>query len=76
MSTSIGTTVAAQANGARSARSNALFYSANTLVGSTNNIYMADTDNQRVYCWLSGASAGTKVTDTGKKILLNYYLCV
>ncbi|CAF1132663.1 unnamed protein product [Rotaria sordida] len=58
---STGTTVAGQASAVAGTTSDSLDAPSGVLLDSSGNIYVADTNNNRVQYWLQGASSGTTI---------------
>ncbi len=65
---SSGSTVAGKSNGATGTGLDYLSVPNDVAVDTHGNIYVVDTYNHRVVFWTVGASAGTLVAGTGKKI--------
>ncbi|CAF5080308.1 unnamed protein product [Rotaria sp. Silwood1] len=62
---SLGTTVAGQPNGVSGSTSISLNQPSGVYVDSSNNVYVADTNNHRIQLWTYGALSGTTVAGTG-----------
>lgn len=60
-----GTTVAGQANGVAGSSSIHLNIAWGVFVDSSNNIYVADTNNHRIQLWLNGTTFGRTVAGNG-----------
>ena len=65
-----GTTVAGEANGTKGTTVYDLNYPAGNYIDSNDNMYIADTGNNRIQLWKIGTSSGQTVagSSTGKKM--------
>lgn len=61
-----GTTVAGQSNASSGNTAAYLYYPTGLYVDSNDNIYVSDSDNNRVQLWNNGASQGTTIAGTGR----------
>ena len=64
---SIGVTVAGQANGTAIFGPPYLLSPATIILDFNENLYIADVFFQRVQFWINGASSGSTIAGTGKK---------
>jgi hypothetical protein len=63
---SFGVTVAGQPTGVYNSTSNFLYYPGDVAVDGNDNVYVADTYNNRIQFWKNGSSSGVTVAGTGK----------
>ncbi len=60
------TTVAGQMNGTFGSASNQLFQPTGIYLNSNGDIFVSDTNNNRIQWWINGATSGTTVVGNGK----------
>ena len=66
---SSGVTVAGYANGTFSTTSSGLYQAIHVVVDGNGNIYVADSNNQRVQFWSNRATTGMTVAGTGRGLI-------
>jgi hypothetical protein len=65
LGSSIGTTVAGQANGTSSSANDSFKNVATIILNSDDSLYIADTENFRVQLWANRANSGVTVAGSG-----------
>jgi hypothetical protein len=63
---SVGSTVAGQADGTGGATLDSLMFPTAVIIDSGGNMYIADKGNSRIQFWPNGASSGTNILGNGK----------
>lgn len=66
MGSSVGMTVAGQANGSSGTTASYLYTPSRVLIDSNESVYIADTSNHRIQFWKKNATSGTTIAGVGK----------